>query len=106
MLCTESDPDFKEIWHGFPKCNRNVPYWVRSWIYEQYDIPDSERHLYTIDHVISLFVSGSNHVDNLKPQLRSESTAKLEYQLYLKLRDGELSQQEVIDILLDAKGYF
>jgi len=105
MLCTEYNPDFKHYWKGFPKCNRNVPRWVKTQLYYENGIPECDRGKYTIDHICPLALGCSNHIDNLEPQLRSRSTARLEYQIYLKLRNGELTQQQAIDIILDAKGY-
>ena len=102
-FCNDYDPDFMDYYQNFPKCRRNVPRWLKTQIYREYGIPDCDRHLYTIDHCIALSVGGSNHHDNLGPQLRSKSTAKLEYQLYLKVRNRQMDYREAIDILLDVK---
>ena len=106
-LCTEESDDFLEYRYEeqFPYCSRNVPYEVKNRIYEQYGVPEHLRGDYTIDHIIPLSIGGSNAVRNLWPEHKSIKAQRpeLEYCLYLRVRDGELSQREAVQIVLDAK---
>jgi len=51
MFCSTDNPDFKGFYQDFPKCRRNVPYWIKKEVYRIHRIPPEEHHLYTIDHV-------------------------------------------------------
>lgn len=101
--CTTSDPDFREFRYDeqIPWCTRNVDYATKVEVYHMYGIEPSSD--YTIDHLIPLSLGGSNHIDNLWPQHESAYSGRLEYKMYLKLRNGEVTQQEAIDAVLDFK---
>jgi hypothetical protein len=101
--CTPSDPDFREYRYAeqIPWCARNVDSETKLLIYSDYGIEPS--HEYTIDHLIPLALGGSNHVDNLWPQHESVYSGRLEYELYLRLKRGEITQQEAVNKILSFK---
>jgi hypothetical protein len=101
--CTPSDPDFTEYRYNerIPWCRRNVAQATKVEVYHMYGLePDRD---YTIDHLIPLSLGGSNHIDNLWPQHKSVYSGNLEYQMYLKLRNGEITRQEAVDYVLAFK---
>jgi len=106
-LCAVSDPDFSE--YRYPEhiayCERNVATSLKKKIYDEYGIPQSERKDYTIDHLIPLSLGGDNRRINLWPEHKAVKALRpnLEYDLYLKLRDGRISQDDAIDEILWAK---
>ena len=106
-LCTTSDPDFREYRYPerIPYCERNVSSSLKKRIYEDYAIPQIERKDYTIDHLIPLSIGGDNRQINLWPEHKAVKALRLnlEYDLYLKLRDGKISQDDAIDEILWAK---
>lgn len=106
-LCTEEDEDFYEYRYAeqIPYCERDVSSSLKTRIYEDYDIPKSERKDYTIDHFIPLSIGGTNHYDNLWPEHKEVKALRptLEMQLYVALRDGELTQDEAVKIVMDKK---
>lgn len=105
-LCTPSDPDFLE--YRYPEriayCRRNVTTWRKIEICKRDGVYD-RRH-YTVDHIISLSVGGSNHDDNLWCQHEDLAVTDLEYRMFRKLSRGDISQVEAIDTILDAKFKF
>ncbi|MBI4041496.1 MAG: hypothetical protein HY390_06495 [Deltaproteobacteria bacterium] len=106
-LCTEDNPDFAKYRYqeNIPYCQRNVSKARREKIYEKYNIPSHCRYLYTIDHFIPLSIGGSNADQNLWPEhvLVKATRPKLEEEIYLALAQGELNQQEAIDIIIKEK---
>ena len=103
--CTTLDKDFKEFRYkdNVPVCRRNVSSGLRQRIYEAYEVPREERKGYTIDHLIPLSLGGSNHAKNLWPQPKDQSTAPIEYQIYLKVSKGEISIFEAWNVILGEK---
>ena len=101
--CTTSDPDFREFRYDeqIPWCKRNVDYDTKVIVYNMYGMEPDDA--YTIDHLIPLSLGGSNHIDNLWPQHESVYSGRLEYNMYVKLRRGEVTQQEAIDTVLEFK---
>lgn len=101
--CTESDPDFKEIRYPeqIPICNRNVPTWKKVEICKRDGVED--RTNFTVDHLLPLSLSGSNHDDNIWCQHKSINVTHEEYTTYIKLREGEITSEEAIQYILDLK---
>jgi hypothetical protein len=64
----------------------------------QYNIPLVDRDKYKIDHLIPISCGGSNSPDNLWPQPIAEAAekAKLEQDLYLRLKAGYIAQAQAI----------
>jgi len=103
-LCTKLDTDFKEVKYSVPICYRNVSYTTKYSLFDSYNIDKELRYQYTIDHIIPLFVGGSNHKDNLWPQHRSIYTGGYENSLYHDLKSGRKSVSEVISLIKNRKG--
>lgn len=104
-FCSERDSDFKELRYKqkVPICNRNVSSDEKQRIYNLYEIPAANRKSYTIDHLVPLSLGGSNDLKNLWPQPRSQSSAPLETKVYNKVKNGEITIQEAINIILGEK---
>lgn len=102
-LCTRSDPDFDEYRYEerIPHCQRNVTTQRKNEICHRDGV--SDRSEFTVDHIIPLSLGGSNHDDNLWCQHRSLAVTKLEQQVFWKIDGGEITQDEAIEIILDAK---
>lgn len=102
-LCTEQDSDYAE--HRYPSqvayCKRHVTREMKVEVAQHYGIPESEWKNYEFDHLIPLAVGGNSHVENLWPQPSSQndgpnSKDKLEYNLYLQLSAGKITQAEAV----------
>lgn len=106
-LCTIDDPDFSHYRYEeqIPYCFRNVSWDRREDIYDDYNIPSECRHRYTIDHFIPLSLGGDNLDINLWPEhvLVKATRPDLERELYVALKEGTLTQQEAIDIIVSEK---
>lgn len=106
-LCDVKDPDFKEYRYNenIPYCERNVTGWRKDKIYDSYAIPEEERNQYTIDHLIPLSIGGSNSDENLWAEHLSlkYERGSLEYDLYVKMKEGSITQAEAIRIILCSK---
>lgn len=104
-FCSLTDEDYYEERYveRVPVCKRNVTSATKNKVYKMYSVVDSEKVLYTIDHKISLFLGGSNHVDNLWPQLRSNSSAQLENQTFILLNGGKITHKKALDLVLSVK---
>jgi hypothetical protein len=102
-LCEESDQDFKE--HRYREnviiCERNVTSPRKDKVCLRDGV--SDRSNYNVDHIIPLFMGGSNHDDNLWCQHKSIYTGKEEQQIYLKLREDEITQAQAITIIKKIK---
>lgn len=105
QLCTRVDPDFKELRYKeqIPVCNRNVRTSLKHKVYSSYGIPTEDQREFTIDHLIPLSLGGANYQANLWPQHNSISTAKVEAQIYQRIRKGEITQKEAIEEILRIK---
>ncbi len=106
-VCTASDPDFTEYRYPerIPYCDRQVSSSLKKHVYELYRIAEKDRKDYTIDHLIPLSLGGNNRKPNLWPEHREVKALrpKLEYELYVKLRSGSLSQEDAIETIMWAK---
>jgi hypothetical protein len=106
-LCSPNDPDFKEYRYNeqIPYCERSVTSWRKAKIYDVYGIPENERNQYTIDHLIPLSIGGSNSDENLWAEHLTIKYERgtLEYDLYVKMRDGVITQKEAVRIILCSK---
>ena len=104
-FCTDKSPELREVRYAnkVAVCTRNVTSATRTKIYEKYQIPPVERTNYTIDHLIPLFMGGSNDEANLWPQHKSISTATMEGIIFGKLSRGDISYQEALNEILNLK---
>lgn len=108
-LCSYLDADFSEFRYDeyIPYCNRNVSEGLKNQIYKEYGIPAPNRQYYTIDHLIPLAIGGSNSKTNLWPEPKALKAKRpnLEYDVYLQLKYGEITQERAIEVILNAKFY-
>lgn len=106
-ICSEVDPDFSEYRYGenIPYCRRDVATDLKTQIYINYHVPLECRNRYTIDHLIPLSVGGNNSIENLWPEHKKvkETRANFEYNLYLDLKAGRITQQEAVDRVYEVK---
>lgn len=104
-FCTHNSSELREIRYSqrIAVCHRSVSSSIKDEVYDLYQIPESDRSQYTIDHLIPLSLGGSNRIMNLWPQHRDDSTAQLEFRLYLKVRDGDMLIQEAYNVILKEK---
>ena len=106
-ICTKKDPHFKEYRYAekIPYCRRKVSSGLRKRIYKYYGIDYKKKRQYTIDHFIPLSMGGSNSIENLWPEHRKVKATRpdLEFEVFKDLRDGFLTQEEAIAIIVDAK---
>lgn len=102
-FCSELDPDFDGFRYEeqIPHCKRNVSTERKVDICLRDGVED--RTEYTVDHIIPLSLGGSNADENLWCQHHSDAVTHIEYQAYLQLKDGELTQQEAVNKVLTAK---
>ena len=106
-LCTTSDPHFERYRYdeAIPYCQRKVSSSQKRRIYGIYGIPNECRNRYTIDHLIPLSLGGNNSDENLWPEhkLVKATRPNLELELFYALENGELTQDEVVTIIVDEK---
>ena len=104
-FCTSYDPHFLE--HRYvsktPVCKRSVSSSLKNKVYEEYGVPAEERINYTIDHIVPLFLGGSNHRLNLWPQHLSLNTSNREGELYREVNAGRIHPNEAFNLLLLIK---
>lgn len=106
-MCSPENKDYVD--NRYPEriayCARNVDGTLKRKIYDAYGIPARCERYYTIDHFIPLALGGSNAPENLWPEHKDVKATrpKLETELYVALRDGELTQAEAIQIIVHAK---
>lgn len=106
-ICTTRDSHFRE--YRYPErivyCKRSVSKRLKADIYETYGIPKHCRKHYTIDHIIPLSIGGNNRVENLWPEHKAvkQTRKDLEYDVYLALKDGAISQEYAINRILEEK---
>lgn len=102
-LCTLADPNFKEYRYAehIAYCQRHVTKAMKREVAAHYGVPESEWSNYEFDHLIPLAIGGNSSTDNLWPEPDSDnegegSKDKLEQKLYLKMRDGKITQAEAV----------
>ena len=101
--CTTHDNDFKEYRYKeqIAWCSRNVSHATKADVYRSYGVePDGN---YTIDHLIPLSLGGSNSRDNLWPQHRSVYSGFLERRVYYRIRDGNITRKDAVELILNFK---
>ena len=102
-ICTPDDADFDGFRYPahLAHCRRNVSAALKKQVAEAYGVPARDYHLYEFDHYLPLNAGGANAFDNLWPQLLEEAKQKdvVEEEVYVKLKNGEIDQQEAIAII-------
>lgn len=91
-------------------CNREVDYEAKEEIFRLYRdhgyrLKIVDRGDYKIDHLIPLCAGGSNREENLWPQHKSlfQLTDPLESLGCDKLRQGKISQRDLVNVIIRAK---
>jgi hypothetical protein len=106
-VCDERDPDFTGYRYSqrVAYCVRNVDTVTKDAIYESYGIVESQRRNYTVDHFIPLSIGGSNQTVNLWPEHKKikQTRLTLEQEVYEAVKDGRMSQNRAIEIIVEAK---
>lgn len=106
-LCEETYSDFEEYRYEeqIPYCRRYVSIPQKNDIYETYNISANDRSDFTIDHFIPLALGGSNEPENLWPEHVEIKRLRynLEVRLYWALRAGEVTQEEALEQIVEAK---
>lgn len=106
-VCNRQNSDYggDRYKEKIPYCNRNVDGDLKSKLYDLYQIPEQCRSHYTIDHIIPLSIGGDNSPQNLWPEhkLVKQTRPSLEEEVFEKLRDGEITQKEAIQTILNVK---
>src|SRR5689334_9037 len=106
-MCDVRNPDFSEFRYAekIPYCDRNVSAQLKQEIYRKYGIPKKCQYRYTIDHFMPLSLGGDNLMTNLWPEhkLVKATRQSLEYDLYLQLKEGKITQRQAIDIIFEQK---
>lgn len=109
-VCDVDNPDFERFRYEerIPYCKRNVSKSQKTRIYEAYNIPEECRGRYTIDHLIPLSIGGTNSELNLWPEhvLIKAERPDLEHDTFKLLAAGEITQEEAIETILEAKRNF
>ncbi len=106
-VCSTQDRDYSE--HRYPEnipyCRRSVSSGDKDKIYRDYGVPQKCRKEYTIDHFIPLSIGGTNRIDNLwpEPKVIKQLRKDLEIDLFKALSKGQITQQEAIERIRDAK---
>ncbi len=106
-ICSTRDRDFSE--HRYPEkipyCKRAVSSGDKDKIYRDYGVSKKCRKEYTIDHFIPLSIGGTNRIDNLwpEPKVIKQLRHDLEIELYKALSSGQITQEEAIQTIRDAK---
>lgn len=107
-LC--STPTEYRYQENIPYCERDVVYELKEQVFNEYRragfvIPVNERSSYKIDHFIPLCAGGANTFENLWPQHKTiyEITDSLEVLACDKLKQGKISQRNVVMLIKKAK---
>lgn len=102
-LCSVKDKDFDR--HRYPEripyCRRNVSTSSKDKICKDYGV--NSRKNYTVDHIIPLSIGGSNSFENLWCQHKNINSSRIEFEIFLKVRDGEMSQAEAVHFIMKYK---
>ncbi|MFY7993402.1 MAG: hypothetical protein ACOVP4_08940 [Bacteriovoracaceae bacterium] len=95
---------------NIPYCERDVAYELKEQVFNEYRragfvIPANERSNYKIDHFIPLCAGGANTFENLWPQHKTiyEITDSLEVLACEKLKQGKITQRNVVALIKKAK---
>lgn len=106
-ICSTSDRDFSEYRYPekIPYCKRSVSSSDKDKIYRDYGVSKNCRKEYTIDHFIPLSIGGTNRLDNLwpEPKVIKQLRQDLEIELFKALSKGQITQEEAIETIRDAK---
>jgi hypothetical protein len=101
VLCTRDDKDYDgdRYPEEIPHCKRNVTRHTKVVVAAQYGVSEDDLVNYQIDHFYPLGLGGSNDPGNLWPLIYDDARAKakIEDELYLQLRDGQITQAQAID---------
>ena len=103
--CSEDDPNFQE--YRYPAhvayCKRNVSTAEKQKIANHYGVPKKDWPKYEFDHLIPLNAGGSDDITNIWPQPLDEAKLKdvVEQDVYNKLKDGEIDQEQAIQEIRD-----
>jgi hypothetical protein len=105
--CDNTDPNFEGYRYEekIPYCRRAVSRHMKKAIYNAYGIPERCKANYTVDHLIPLSMGGSNAPENLWPEHRRIKATRqtLEQEMYDQLRRGEITQEEAVAAVVEAK---
>lgn len=106
-LCDESDSQFEGYRHHeqIPVCDRSVNRGKRRRVFDAYQIPDNERHNYTIDHFIPLSIGGNNSELNLWPEHVAIKRLRpdLEQDIFNAMARGEVTQKDAVEFIRSQK---
>lgn len=106
-VCSTSDRDFSEYRYPekIPYCKRSVSSSDKDKIYRDYGVSKNCRKEYTIDHFIPLSIGGTNRLDNLwpEPKVIKQLRQDLEIELFKALSKGQITQEEAIETIREAK---
>lgn len=106
-ICSTSDRDFSEFRYPekIPYCKRSVSSSDKDKVYRDYGVSKNCRQEYTIDHFIPLSIGGTNRFDNLwpEPKVIKQLRQDLELELFKALSKGQITQDEAIETIRDAK---
>jgi hypothetical protein len=104
-LCTDSDPNFDG--YRYPEdiahCRRNVSKREKNDVAAAYGVAKSSFSQYEFDHLIPLGIGGSDDESNIWPQpldADNDDKDRLEEQLYLEMRDGQITQADAVAEIL------
>jgi hypothetical protein len=87
-----------------PICKRNVSTKLRNKVFNRYGIHHSLRHLYTIDHLFPVALSGSNSIKNLWPMPRAMERHDIEHQIINQFKSGFITHSQAVILILELKG--
>lgn len=106
-VCTPDNRDFERYRYEeqIAYCKRNVSRAIKQEIYRAYGVSSHCQKDYTIDHLIPLSIGGTNGIDNLWPEHKSIKALRkdLELDLYKKISQSQITQEEAIRIIRNAK---
>lgn len=106
-LCNRQNPDYETDRYKakIPYCRRNVESDLKRKLYDLYKVPVKCRDRYTIDHIIPLSIGGNNSPKNLWPEHKDVKATRpyLEEEVFGEVRDGTMTQNEAVEIILKEK---